>query len=71
LALNAVGDGNGKVIATEHEPEKANQAREYWKEAGEDIVNRIDLREGDLLETLKTDLPTIDMLLLDSECLGY
>ncbi|WVF66403.1 hypothetical protein IAT40_001143 [Kwoniella sp. CBS 6097] len=55
----------GKVIATENEPSKAAQAREYWKEAGTDVESLIELREGDLRETLKKDLPTVDLLLLD------
>lgn len=57
----------GRVIATEKEKEKANIARAYWKECGESIEQQIDLREGDLLETLKIDLPEVDLLLLDSE----
>lgn len=57
----------GKVIATENEPTKAERAREHWKKAGEDVEKWIELREGDLRETLKTDLPQVDFLLLDSE----
>ncbi|KAI0841183.1 S-adenosyl-L-methionine-dependent methyltransferase [Hypoxylon sp. FL0890] len=57
---------NGKVIATENEPTKAAKAREHWKAAGGDVEKWIELREGDLRETLKTDLPEqIDFLLLD------
>ncbi|EJD42291.1 S-adenosyl-L-methionine-dependent methyltransferase [Auricularia subglabra TFB-10046 SS5] len=63
LALG-VGEG-GKVIATEHEPSKAAQARAHWKQAGEQVEKAIDLREGDLLQTLKTDMPQVDFLLLD------
>ncbi|OCF44240.1 hypothetical protein I317_01858 [Kwoniella heveanensis CBS 569] len=55
----------GKVIATENEPSKAAQAREYWNEAGDQVASLIELREGDLRETLKRDLPTVDLLLLD------
>lgn len=60
----------GKVIATEKEPTKADRARKYWGEAGEEVEPWIDLRVGDLLETLKVEegMPDqIDMLLLDSE----
>lgn len=57
----------GKVIATEKEPQKAATARNYWKHCGELVENQIDLREGDLLETLKQDLPQVDLLLLDSK----
>lgn len=66
LALAALETG-GKVIATENEPEKIKQAREYWAEAGKGIESVIDLRQGDILETLKTDLQDVDLLLLDSE----
>ena len=65
----AGGKVGGKVIATEKEPSKALRAREHWKEAGEDVEPWIELREGDLLETLKVEkgMPKeIDMLLLDS-----
>ncbi|WVQ84903.1 hypothetical protein IAT38_007066 [Cryptococcus sp. DSM 104549] len=57
----------GTVIATEYEPSKAAQARANWKEAGKDVESVIDLREGDLLETLKVNIPEegIDLLLLD------
>ncbi|EPS39034.1 hypothetical protein H072_7190 [Dactylellina haptotyla CBS 200.50] len=57
--------GQGKVIGTEHEPDKAKEARKYWNECGEIVSNIVDLREGDLRETLKTDLETVDFLLLD------
>jgi predicted O-methyltransferase YrrM len=56
-----------RVIATENEPSKAARARRTWQEAGEGVAEYIDLREGDLLQTLKQDLPTVDLLLLDSE----
>ncbi|KAI1065263.1 hypothetical protein LB507_000799 [Fusarium sp. FIESC RH6] len=60
------GSQPGKVIATENEPTKAGRAREYWSQAGDDIEKFIELREGDLRETLKTDLPEeVDFLLLD------
>ncbi|KAH7400988.1 S-adenosyl-L-methionine-dependent methyltransferase [Phaeosphaeria sp. MPI-PUGE-AT-0046c] len=55
----------GKVIATENEPQKAATAREYWRQCGALVEQHIDLREGDLLQTLKVDLPQVDLLLLD------
>lgn len=61
---------SGKVIATEKEPSKAKKARKHWEEAGEEVEPWIDLRVGDLLETLKVEegMPDeVDMLLLDSE----
>lgn len=66
-ATNAeVTGGKGVVIATEHEPTKAAKAREYWNECGENVSGAIDLREGDLRETLKQNLNNVDLLLLDS-----
>ncbi|KAK2590714.1 hypothetical protein QQS21_011608 [Conoideocrella luteorostrata] len=64
----AVGGKPARVIATEHEPTKAAKAREYWKQCG-DITDVIDLREGDLRETLKTGVDQVDFLLLDSKYL--
>nr|WNZ75526.1 hypothetical protein [Trichoderma harzianum] len=58
--------GEGKVIATEKEHTKAERARQHWKEAGDDLVTRhIDLRQGDLLETLKNNVPQLDLVLID------
>lgn len=59
--------GSGTVIATEHELSKAELAKKHWAEAGEIVSKHIDLRIGDLRETLKSNLPTLDMLLLDSK----
>ncbi|KAF0315506.1 o-methyltransferase [Colletotrichum asianum] len=57
---------DGIVIATENEPTKASRAREHWKRAGREVEKWIRLKEGDLRETLKTDVPEqIDFLLLD------
>ena len=70
-AANAKASGKtARVIATEHEPTKAAKAREYWRECGEAVTSVIDLREGDLRETLKQDLENVDLLLLDSKCNG-
>lgn len=66
---NALGRSvGGKVVATEKEPTKAARAREHWAEAGDEVAGFIELREGDLLETLKRDdMPEqVDFLLLDS-----
>lgn len=60
------GAGPGKVIATEKEPEKVKLARAHWLEVGAEVEPYIELREGDLLETLSKDLPEVDLLLLDS-----
>lgn len=56
----------GTVIATEKESQKAAIAQGYWRECG--VEQHVDLRVGDLLETLKHDIPEVDLLLLDSEC---
>lgn len=61
----AVAGKKPLVIATEYEPSKAAQARENWQKCGSEVVNAIDLREGDLLETLKTNVFNVDFLLLD------
>ncbi|KAF2011044.1 S-adenosyl-L-methionine-dependent methyltransferase [Aaosphaeria arxii CBS 175.79] len=56
----------GTVIATEKEEQKADVARGYWRECGEEVEGVVDLRVGDLLETLKEGLPErVDLLLLD------
>jgi predicted O-methyltransferase YrrM len=61
---------SGTVIATEKEPEKAAIAKKYWKQCG-GVEEHIDLRVGDLLETLKEDVPQVDLLLLDSTLSRY
>ncbi|KAI1152729.1 O-methyltransferase [Nemania diffusa] len=57
---------SAKVIATENEPSKIALARQHWKEAGEEVEPWIDLREGDLRQTLASGLPAeIDFVLFD------
>lgn len=63
----AATGGSGTVIGTEHEASKAERARGYWEQAGEQVSQLIDLRVGDLRETLRTNLPTLDLVLLDSK----
>jgi predicted O-methyltransferase YrrM len=60
--LGAVG-GEGVVIGTEHEPEKARAARAHFQEAG--LTRFIDLREGDLRETLRQIDGPVDFALVD------
>jgi predicted O-methyltransferase YrrM len=55
--------GSGVVIATEYEREKARAAREHFDEAG--LSSFIDLREGDLRETLRRIDGPIDFILSD------
>jgi predicted O-methyltransferase YrrM len=62
----AATGGAGKVIATENEPTKAAKAKDHWVQCGDLVTDVIDLREGNLLETLKRDVEGVDLLLLDS-----
>jgi predicted O-methyltransferase YrrM len=55
--------GGGVVIGTEHEPAKAAAARANFAEAG--LSEFIDLREGDLRETLKVIEGPVDFVLMD------
>lgn len=55
--------GGGLVVATEHEPAKAAAARANFEAAG--VADLIDLREGDLRETLKDLHGPIDFVLMD------
>src|SRR6266850_6616938 len=58
-------DGSGRpiVIGTEHEPEKARKARGHFAEAG--LSDLIELREGDLRETLVDVQGPVDFMLID------
>ena len=55
--------GNGVVIGTEYEPAKARAAVANFKQAG--LSPFIDLREGDLRETLKRIDGPVDLVLVD------
>jgi len=55
--------GSGVVIGTEYEPGKAGAARAYFDQAG--LSHLIDLREGDLRETLKEIEGPVDFMLVD------
>ena len=59
----SAGGGEGMVIGTEFEPAKAMAAREHFAKAG--LSRYIDLREGDLRETLKTIDGPVDFVLVD------
>jgi len=63
LAAAMRDNGGGTVIATEYEPEKAKIARRNFETAG--LSRYIDLREGDLKDTLKTIEGPVDFMLLD------
>lgn len=60
--LRAAG-GTGLVIGTEYEQEKARAAREHFAQAG--LSDFIDLREGDLRETLRHIDGPVDFMLVD------
>jgi predicted O-methyltransferase YrrM len=53
----------GVVIGTEHEPRKAAIARANFKEAG--LAEWIEMREGDLRETLRDPGGPVDFMLID------
>jgi predicted O-methyltransferase YrrM len=56
--------GGGRLITCEFEPSKAERARAHLTEAG--LIDLVEIRQGDALRTLSTDLPeSIDFLLLD------
>lgn len=59
---NADG-GEGRVIGTEYEPAKAAAARANWAEAG--LSDWIELREGDLRQTLVPLNGPVDFVLMD------
>ncbi len=64
LAAAIRDNGGGLVIGTEWEAEKATVAREHFLEAG--LTPFIDLRVGDLRQTLNHSMPSsVDLLLLD------
>ena len=54
---------NGVVIGTEHEPRKAEIARANFEKAG--LSDYIDLREGDLRQTLQDVGGPVDFMLVD------
>jgi predicted O-methyltransferase YrrM len=64
LAAALRDNGGGRLITSEFEPSKAARARDNLT-AG-DLIDLVEIREGDALETLSVDLPdTIDLVLLD------
>jgi predicted O-methyltransferase YrrM len=64
LAAALRDNGGGRLITSEFEPSKLARARKNLTDAG--LIDLVEIREGDALETLRVDLPeTIDLLLLD------
>lgn len=62
-AVRDNAEGGGVVIGTEYEPGKARIARANFEEAG--LAPFIDLREGDLRETLRDIEGPVDFVLID------
>ncbi|KAF0093470.1 MAG: hypothetical protein E1N59_2871 [Puniceicoccaceae bacterium 5H] len=64
LAAALRDNGGGALITTEFAPSKVARARANLETSG--LMDLVEIREGDALQTLATDLPeTIDLLLLD------
>jgi predicted O-methyltransferase YrrM len=64
LAAALRDNGGGRLITTEFESSKVARARENLTAGG--LIDLVEIRQGDALQTLKSDLPeTIDLLLLD------
>ena len=64
LAAALRDNGGGKLITTEFEPSKVARARENLTAGG--VIDLVEIRVGDALETLRNNLPeSIELLLLD------
>jgi predicted O-methyltransferase YrrM len=64
LAAALRDNGGGHLITSEFEPSKVARARDHLTAGG--LIDLVEIREGDALETLSVDLPeTVDLLLLD------
>jgi len=64
LAAALRDNGGGRLVTTEFEPSKVARARANLAAGG--LLDLVELREGDALQTLGVDLPeSIDLVLLD------
>ena len=64
LAAALRDNGGGVLITSEFEPSKVARARGNLTAGG--LIDLVEIREGDALQTLSVDLPeTIDLVLLD------
>jgi predicted O-methyltransferase YrrM len=64
LAAALRDNGGGHLITSEFEPSKVERARNNLTTGG--LVDLVEIREGDAMQTLSSGLPeTIDLLLLD------
>ena len=64
LAAGLRDNGGGRLITSEFEPSKVARARDHLTAGG--LIDLVEIREGDALQTLSVNLPdTIDLVLLD------
>jgi predicted O-methyltransferase YrrM len=64
LAAALRDNGGGHLITSEFEPSKVARARHHLTAGG--LIDLVEIRAGDALQTLSVDLPaTVDLLLLD------
>src|SRR5438132_6962329 len=64
LAAALRDNGGGRLITTEFEPSKVARARDHLTAGG--VIDLVEIREGDALQTLSVGLPeTVDLVLLD------
>jgi len=64
LAAALRDNGGGRLITTEFEPTKVARARKNLTEGG--LMDLVEIREGDALQTLSADIPEmVDLMLLD------
>jgi predicted O-methyltransferase YrrM len=55
---------NGRVVTLERDPERAAQARDYLERGG--VADRVEIVEGDALETLASLEGPFDLLFVDA-----
>jgi predicted O-methyltransferase YrrM len=55
---------NGRVVTLERDPERAAQARDYLERGG--VAGRVEIVEGDALETLRGARGPFDLLFVDA-----
>jgi predicted O-methyltransferase YrrM len=63
LAAAVRDNGGGRVVTTEKDSGKVKRAREYFEEAG--LIDYVEVREGDALQTLRALEGPVDLLFLD------
>ncbi|MBN6150572.1 class I SAM-dependent methyltransferase [Xanthomonas sp. AmX2] len=64
LAAALRDNGGGRLIGSEFEPSKVARAHDNLRAGG--LADLVEIREGDALQTLRSDMPDgIDLLLLD------